>query len=254
MMNERPMEKVELITIDAGGTLLFPHPSVGAVYAEVLSRHGRTACPNALEAAFLRVWRREAAILAPEISPEGERQRWREVVCRTFDDIPGPLDLDAIFNDLWEEFGSPARWRLPAGAAETIGVLRERGYRMALLSNWDERLRGLLDGFALASHFDEIFISCELGYEKPDARIFRAVEDHFGLRGEQIAHIGDSRFHDVEGAIAAGWLPIQFQGTAGDGHFRILSFPELLDLLPAKGPSGGRRQKPLRPALPEKHY
>lgn len=230
------LKNVELVTIDAGGTLLFPNPSVGVVYADVLRRHGATSCPVALEEAFLRVWRREAARLVPAITAASERQRWRNVVIRTFDDIPEPLDLDAVFDDLWEEFGTAARWRLPDHSIDTVRALRKRGYRVALLSNWDERLRGLLDAMSLADLFDEAFISCELGFEKPDARIFSAVEEHFQLPGDRIAHIGDSRLHDVDGALSAGWLPIHFRGTVenGDRHYSIHCFSELLTLLPGK--------------------
>ena len=57
-----------------------------------------------------------------------------------------------------------------------MAALSERGYRLALLSNWDQRLRGLLQALDLAAHFEVMIISGEVGVEKPDIEIFRIAE------------------------------------------------------------------------------
>lgn len=226
---------VTWITFDMGGTLLFPQPSVGEIYAEILHRHGHRREAAHLEEAFLRVWKADVQKCMPVITAESEKERWRSVVTRTFADVE-PLDMDRFFDELWLAFAQAHRWRLPQGALSTLGALRERGYRLAVLSNWDERLRPLLDELGIASFFEHIFVSCELGCEKPDPRIFAAAEARLGASGSQILHVGDSFLHDVTGARARDWKVVQAFCDLGRAEecARISSMPELLEWLPEK--------------------
>ncbi len=231
-----PFSKVKWVTIDVGGTLLFAHPSVGEIYAEVLARHGHQRAPEILEREFFRVWSTDVRRRVDQVTPASEKSRWRRVVLQTFADLDGQVDFDALFDDLWHAFREAGRWRLAAGAEETVRELRERGYRLAILSNWDDRLRPLLQEMTLDRHFDEIFVSCEEGFEKPDPRLFETVETRLGARGEEIAHIGDSHHHDVLGARSRGWRAIQVFGSvpADSDWIRVDTFPRLLDVLPGR--------------------
>lgn len=231
-----PFSKVQWITIDVGGTLLFPHPSVGDIYAEILSRHGQDRDPSLLEEWFFRVWKEEVHICVPRITAESEKERWRGVITRTFAELAHLLDLDALFDDLWDTFCEAGRWRVPQRTLETLEELRLRNYRLAILSNWDERLRPLLRGMGLEHYFEHIFVSCELGFEKPDPRLFATVETHLGAAGSEILHIGDSHHHDILGATSRGWLAVQAfaNSPAEPGCTQIACFSELLDFLPAR--------------------
>lgn len=217
-----------------GGTLLFAHPSVGRIYAEVLAQHGFDRDPDLLEHSFMKVWREEVLICAPVTSPESEKERWRGVINRTFVDLAPGVDLERLFDDLWIAFSEAGRWRLPPHTERTLAELRTRGYRLAVLSNWDDRLRQLVADIGLAPYFEQIFVSCELGLEKPDPRIFALVEERLNAAGDEILHIGDSHHHDVLGAGACGWRAIQVfakTGLEAESH-RIDCLSQLLDLLP----------------------
>ena len=102
---------------------------------------------------------------------------------------------------------------------------------MALLSNNDERLRQVISELGITYLFDQIFISAEIGYEKPETAIFRHVEKCMQVRPEEILHIGDSHSRDFEGALSAGWSALLF-GKPKIEEKQIISFPELLDFLP----------------------
>ena len=54
-------------------------------------------------------------------------------------------DLDPIFEKLWNLFASGDHWRIADNAKSTLNKLIERGYRIALLSNNDSRLRQVID-------------------------------------------------------------------------------------------------------------
>ena len=52
---------------------------------------------------------------------------------------------------------------------------------------------------------DDIIVTGETGYTKPDIELFRMMEKKLGLDPSSIWMIGDSYKHDIEGAIGAGW-------------------------------------------------
>lgn len=204
----KQMKQVRAITFDAGGTLLYPFPSVGIIYSEVLKKHGVELNEAVLEAGFRTAWMAAHAHPRVGISEHSERDWWRNLVQRTLHQQPQPKDFDLFFDELWNTFAHPSRWRLYDQTLETLAELKKRGYMLALLSNWDERLRSIVKGLELANYFEHVFISSEVGFEKPDPRIFQNAEKSMQVSADQILHVGDSIHHDVKGAEAVGWKVI----------------------------------------------
>jgi len=199
------LESVQAITLDAGGTLVHPHPSVGTVYAEILSGHGIEADPGRLEVSFREAFEAADSDRKDEVNDRIELEFWRRVVRQTLDGHCSGDHFEEVFDELYREYGSSRRWRLTEDAIPTIKELRTRGYQVAVLSNWDSRLRQVLNELELDLLLDACFISCEIGFEKPDRRIFRHVEEALALKPPQILHVGDSPVHDAEGARQSGW-------------------------------------------------
>lgn len=198
--------RIELVTFDAGGTLIFPHPSVGHVYAEVLAEHGVQADPQELDAAFHKAYARLTALPLDERGDD-DKAFWRTAVRETFgpDRLPDGERFESVFEALYAGFASAARWRLEDGAEALLRTLKGRGYRLALLSNADTRFRQVFGELGLTPLFEALYISGELGVEKPDVRIFRHVEAALGVAPEACLHVGDSALHDQRGAQGAGW-------------------------------------------------
>ncbi len=203
--HEVRLENISAVTLDAGGTLMYPYPSVGAIYAEVMSRHGLDLAPDLLEAAFRKSWKSVQRSQNGAVSENSERAFWRQLVSATICGLGEPDDFDALFDDLWESFGAVDRWRLHDGARELIDTLAGRNLQVAILSNWDHRLRHILEGMQLVARFDAIIISSEVGMEKPHAGIFRHAELALAVDAAAILHVGDSLLHDIHGAWRAGW-------------------------------------------------
>lgn len=63
----------------------------------------------------------------------------------------------------------------------------------------------------LADYFNEIQISGEEKYLKPDPRAFKMIADNLGVDSENCIFIGDSKKYDIEGALAAGMQAIHIQ-------------------------------------------
>jgi putative hydrolase of the HAD superfamily len=198
------VEKVRTLTFDAGGTLLYPWPSVGEIYAERMRVHGMDVNSDDVEAGFQRAMKKldNEPRSGPQVS---DREWWRRVVQLTIEEMPQPDSFDDLFDDLWHTFAEPERWRLYPGTRETLAALADRGYRLVILSNWDSRLRTLLDGLELTHLFDEIIISAEVGIEKPDPAIFEHARDVLTHAAHELLHVGDSVRHDADGATADGW-------------------------------------------------
>jgi len=63
----------------------------------------------------------------------------------------------------------------------------------------------------LADYFNEIQISGEEKYSKPDPRAFKMIADNLGVDSKNCIFIGDSKKYDIEGALAAGMQAIHIQ-------------------------------------------
>ena len=166
-----------------------------------------------------------------KITQGEEKEFWRHVVCEVFRPFADDVNLNPLFEELWALFARGDHWRLAEGSKDTLSELKGRGYELAVLSNNDSRLRNVLDDLGVSPLFDEIFISSELGCEKPDPEIFRSVERTMWKSPDEILHLGDSHSRDFEGARKAGWSALLY-GSPRLEEAQIQAFTELLELLP----------------------
>jgi len=95
--------------------------------------------------------------------------------------------------------------RLYPKVLESLQLLRERGYRLWLLSNAQEMFTAYeLNHLGLTDAFDGIYISSRFGYRKPDVQFFRALLEERQLDLSKCLMIGNDRQTDIAGAKAAG--------------------------------------------------
>jgi len=218
-----------VITVDAAGTLMRPWPSVGAVYGKTARGFGLPVKDEEVDERFYEIFGKVQK--DRKITSGGEKDFWRQVVLAVFEPQAGKRNIEPLFEELWDLFARGEHWRLAEGAKDVLGELKERGYRLAVLSNNDSRLHKVLEDLAIGSLFEKIFISSEMGVEKPDLRIFRKVEEAFGKKPSNFLHLGDSHSRDFEGARQAGWDALLF-GKPIIEERQITAFAELLERLP----------------------
>jgi putative hydrolase of the HAD superfamily len=190
---------MQAITFDAGGTLLEPWPSVGHVYAEVAREQqlGNWE-PGELNRRFAAVWRDRSEF-------DYSRPAWARLVSRTFEHLTPQADDPHLFEALWQRFAETRAWRVYEDVPHTLTALRQTGWRLAVVSNWDERLHEVLRVTGLAHHFEFILPSVEGPAPKPDVRLFQLAARRLGLPPDAIVHVGDSEREDVQGAHRAGF-------------------------------------------------
>jgi len=217
------MNGFEAITFDVGGTLIEPWPSVGHVYATVAEEHGiHGLSPNALNDRFVRAWK----ALDGRVE---SMQDWQAIVAATFHGRVSEPDSRVLFDSLYARFVEPSVWHIYDDVRPTLEVLRSRGVRLAILSNWDERLRPLLKQLGLSHYFEAAIVSSEVGSRKPEPAIFQQAAKALGLPPGHVLHVGDSLEQDVRGAHAAGFQALRIQ--RGDNSGDDLWIRSLTDLL-----------------------
>lgn len=196
-----------VVLFDAAGTLMRVRGSVGAAYSSIAAAHGVGVAAEDIEVAFREAFRRMPALCFPgqpaAALPSLERDWWKRLVRDVFGGAPFD-DFDAYFDELFEYFADPLHWELFDDVTPALRLLRDRGIRAAVVSNFDGRLTRICEGLELAQFFDAIVMSGRAGYAKPDPRIFRVALDAVGGVPAEALHVGDSEIEDVRGAESAG--------------------------------------------------
>ena len=200
-------EVIRAILFDAAGTLFFLTKKVGDHYAYVGREVGLNLDAQQLERAFYSAWQqmpRRPAIDCPR--EDDDKAWWRELVGRVFDQVAPSvreLDRDNFFEIAYEHFAEAGVWRLYPEVPEVLHQLRPR-FQLAVVSNFDGRLRFILQHLGISNYFSHIFISSELGADKPDPEIFRRAVKVMHLDANEVLHVGDDPERDWKAAAAAG--------------------------------------------------
>ena len=100
-------------------------------------------------------------------------------------------------------------------AAPALRVLRARGLRLVVASNWDCSLPEVLERARLAKLVDGVVSSAIVGAMKPEPALFEAALAVIGCTPEHAVHVGDSPSKDVAGAARAGIAAVLLD-RAGD--------------------------------------
>lgn len=202
------MKKLKAIFFDAAGTLIETAQPVGESYALLARKHGIEVSAAALAERF-----RVCFAAAPPLAFPGangdeiaalEYEWWRRLVETILAPWGRPKAFDFYFADLFAYFGQAAAWRLFPEAVETLSALRQRGLRLHVISNFDSRLIGILEGLGVTSWFEGILISSRAGFAKPAPEIFYSGLRLHGIAAGEAMHIGDSIDKDAAGATGAG--------------------------------------------------
>jgi putative hydrolase of the HAD superfamily len=193
---------------DAAGTLIEPEEPVAGVYARAAAAAGYPVEVEAVNRAFGAIF---SGLGDPDWESHAhgdaaEREWWRAVVCGTFREILGkPLPRTfgvEVFHELFSHYAGPGAWRVFPEVREVLQACREAGFRIAVVSNFDRRLHGILEGHGF--RFDAVVTSADARSRKPEAAIFQRTLDLLGFGPRDVFHTGDSRAADLEGAQAMG--------------------------------------------------
>ncbi len=207
MATTNDAKSIEAILFDAVGTLFRLTKTVGDHYAYVGREVGLDLDPQALEVAFHAAWKQmpqRAAIDGPR--ENDDKGWWRELVDLVLDQVAlslGEFDRDNFFEVAYEHFAEAGVWELYPEVTGVLEKLQPR-FQLAVVSNFDGRLRFILEHLGISKYFAHVFVSSEVGADKPDPEIYRRALKLMKLHPNEVLHVGDDPERDWEGATAAG--------------------------------------------------
>ena len=200
-------DSLEAVFFDAAGTLFYLTKTVGDHYALVGEEVRLNLDAKRLDAAFYCAW----AQMPPREAIDGPRENddkdwWHELTDLVLKEVApevGALDRDNFFEVAYEHFAECGVWEL---YPEVIGILKQLHcrFQLAIISNFDGRLRVILERLGISKYFGHIFVSSEIGADKPDPEIFRRAVKFLGLQSGDVLHVGDDRERDWHAAAIAG--------------------------------------------------
>jgi putative hydrolase of the HAD superfamily len=113
--------------------------------------------------------------------------------------------ISALLDAAWIVHEKKNLWcKVPEGMGEALDTMRERGVKVAIISNSEGMLDRLFTDLGVLQHFDLVVDSGRVGVEKPDPRIFGIALEKYGVRRTRALHLGDMFTTDILGARAAG--------------------------------------------------
>jgi len=163
--------------------------------------------------------------------PTYRKNTWREAL-EAFDLADAKLANEITRKFIKERSDNQ---KLFPGTLETLEKLKSK-YKLALLTNGNPDLQWFkIKATSLEPYFDPIVISGELGYGKPDPRIFKFTLQKLGLKPTEVIMIGNNPIADIEGAAQASIKAVLIDPNAqkteaGEPPTSIKEISELLTL------------------------
>lgn len=221
--------RIRKIFFDAGDTLIRIRLSLDQLYAGIINENKGIG----IEADDVKQAMKEQLNKNGKISGGYFRYSdgWFDLYIKgMLKSLDCPEPWDGIRDGLFQLFDDPSTFEVFPDVKPCLNLLRERGFKMAVVSNWGYRLPRLLDRIGLGRHFETIIASADVEAEKPDPRIFRIAIERTGALPSETVHVGDNPEADISGAQAAGihGILIDRSGSDTEMNGRITSLGELI--------------------------
>lgn len=225
---------IRAVLFDAGATLVHPDPPVEAIYAREFATDGVTFTQDSLMQALARAWGEVHA--SPETNRyggvSGETEFWLSFLNRVRSFLDGGSVSVAAFERLARHFRSAAAWAIYDDVPATLEELIRRDLKLAVVSNWDSHLPGLLATLGLDRYFPVVAVSAIEETGKPGAEIFHRACRRIGVEPAEALHVGDSVADDFQGARRAGLSALLLD--------RLNRHPEIVDRIVSLAELPGR--------------
>lgn len=228
------MPPIQAIFFDIGDTLVFDDPPLPARLARAARAVGPPLDEARLPTAF-RVGEAHALARYVEGVPWDAPDSMREAVARIWWALDRPPPDDKGWRALGAAFAAvPCTRYVQSDAIGLLQELKQRGFTVGAISDWETTLPDLLAELGIAPWLDALAVSAIVGATKPSPRLFQEALRQAGAAPETSLHVGDWYELDVAGARAAGMQALLFdhQGRRPDaGCPRAQTFDALTDYL-----------------------
>jgi putative hydrolase of the HAD superfamily len=199
---------IELLSLDAGGVLVFPNFER---ISDAFARHGIHVSPEALRAADPHG--RFAVDTADRVAATNDADRGSMHFRIMFEraGIPPDAPITGVLDELWAYHTEHNLWEyVPPDVIPALERLAATGVPLAIGSNANGIIHRVFERAGLRRYFSVICDSRVEGVEKPDRRFFEILVARAGGRPETTLHVGDLYHVDVVGAREAGLQAMLF--------------------------------------------
>ncbi len=228
---------VDAVFFDIGSTLMYASPSVPEMLTLVASERGHAVALADVERFmpvadefYEREYLRDGDFWC---SHERATQIWRGMYRLLADSLGLEDDARGISEEMHRRYRAGDSWALYDDVVPCLRTLKQQGYRLGVISNWDADLESLLRDVGLLPYFDEVVVSSVVGYRKPDPVMFQIALERMGVEAARTVHVGD--LPEADGAAAqVGITPVILdRGDVHEGcsYARIRSLGDLPPLL-----------------------
>ena len=149
----------------------------------------------------LPLWQQSRAI---SLEQDNGREFWINFYTEGFRRLGVTQNVTCAADEIRARFQRAEFESLFDDVRPTLDALAARGLCLGILSNYSQNLERVLNQVGIHHYFRFFVISAIARLEKPDPRIFDLTVRTANYPREQIVYIGDSIFHDIEGAQRAG--------------------------------------------------
>ncbi len=228
---------VKIIFFDAAETLFKTRGSVGDIYLRIAQKYGSRASKEAIDQAFFNAFKKQPSPIVPqqaiaEHRTQIEKKWWYDVVKEVFSEVGMISSFEAYFDEVYAVFKGSQGWELFPETLEVLTGLKQKGYPLGLITNFDTRVYEVTKALGIAHLLDSMTLSSEAGASKPHPVIFKRAVDAHQIRPSEALHVGDSLSDDVEGALKAGLQAVLIDRHSlfkpGKDYIKIESLTELL--------------------------
>jgi putative hydrolase of the HAD superfamily len=91
-------------------------------------------------------------------------------------------------------FGVDWQGTLLEEVPDLLKTLRERGYRLGIVSNWGSDSEAYCQELGIAHHFTRILASQAVGIGKPHPQIFELVLERLEVAPSEAVQVGDNHY------------------------------------------------------------
>jgi putative hydrolase of the HAD superfamily len=209
-----PFQDIEYkaVIFDLHYTILRLSPSRGVIYQRIFKKHGFNAPPREIKKVFSAVWNEYGDNKISEDFKNHHDERYIEEWWFNFHfKMLKKLGLEnrdlarMINRDISNQFYSNHQiHEIYDDAKKILPYLKKHNIKLALATNGYKSTKRIIEYFGLSKYFDHILISCDVGFSKPDQKLYHLIAQRLSLKPDEILCVGDSYSIDIIGAKKAG--------------------------------------------------
>jgi len=226
------MEKApQAISFDVVGTFLHFAKPVAETYEDFGREYGLRVTTTTIRKRIDMAFQAAPGMVPPrnEDASVFEREWWLNLAGRVFGCTPDDQDFLRCFDALFNHYAGADAWRMNPEFPDFLMRLKGTGVKLAIISNFDARLYGLLEAFSLSGLFDVVVLPRNAGFQKPQPGMFRFASVQLSIPPSGILHLGDQEKEDIQAAKNAGMEALLWSFPVEDAEratHRVLSLCE----------------------------